>query len=282
MLQEITVLTGFRACGKSKIAEIIMAALNGFAKVRFIDMSDAIKYFLARPQVPLGKELQQYRHIMDDGGVIPDGHLIYTLCLTYLKVMDHEEGKSTEHLILAGGFRTVAEAACFLDCKVPVTVVHIVGDYNDMLTGVQRRIDAGVVRTDSMSLEKLQRGWHDYHKYVIPALKLVDRSRYHKISYKSDMRTKIESCIDVIPFPPAVKNRMKRRICSGNHNACIMIEALDHPVPQSEPMTHKIAHPHPAHLAPAQAEADEPNKSTIHVRIHPVAVRTAAGFGLIS
>lgn len=242
MLQHITVVSGFRACGKSKLCEIIVAALNGSKKIRYIDMSDAIKYFMARPQMPIGKELQQHLQTMEAGGVIMDGHLIYTLCLGYLRIRDHEEGVNTEHLILAGGFRTETEAHCFMQCGVPITIIHITGNKDDMFTGVNRRLKAGVNRPDSMSPEKLERGWNDYETLTKPVLKLGNKSRYHEIDFNMSMRGKVNACIDVMELPPGVKAKMKRRIKSGNHPARIQIEALDHPKPKQH-------EPRPAHSA---------------------------------
>lgn len=227
MLKEITVLTGIRGGGKTALGKILLLALNNSDKVRFVDMSDAVKYFLARPQSEIGKQLQPYRQTMDDGGLVTDGRLIYLMLMEYLATMDRDQRRHTEHLILAGGMRTENEAKCFLGCKVPVTVIHITGNENDINVGIQRRKDAGEFRADSMSPEKLQRFWYDYKKHTIPALKLCPN--YHAISFHLSMRAKVIVCIDVMPLPAPVKTRMKRRIKSGNHNACIAIEALDHP-----------------------------------------------------
>lgn len=231
MLKEITVLTGIRGGGKTALGKILLLALNNNDKVRFVDMSDAVKYFLARPQSEIGKQLQPYRQIMDDGGLVPDGRLIYLMLMGYIAIRDREQHRHTEHLILAGGMRTNDEAVCLNNCGVPVTVIHITGDENDIQIGVQRRKDAGEFRADSMSPEKLERFWHDYKRYTIPALKLC--RNYHEISFHLSMRAKVIVCIDVMALPSNVKTRMKRRIKSGNHSAYIAIEALDHPKPKS-------------------------------------------------
>ncbi len=265
MLNDITVITGFRCCGKTKKGKILLQALNNNTKVRLVDMSDAIKYYLARPETDIGRQLQQYRALMDDGGVIPDGRLIYTMTMKYLAMLDRQDGRQTEHLILTGGMRTVEEARCLNQCGIRVTVIHIIGDKGNMYLGVKRRLEAGDLRPDSMSTEKLERGWTDYQHLTIPALKLCPR--YHEISFRLTLRDSIVTCIGIVQLPENVKAKMLRRIKTRDHKACIAIEELD----KSPKPVAKVAH---------AAHSTVPAASTHRLEVYetsPVPPRESSG-----
>lgn len=245
MIEKIDLLVSFRAGGKSLLGKILNTAIDT-PHVRFVDMSNAIKHFLAQPDSKLGTALKPHQPIMDAGGIIPDGKLIFEVGIAYVVHLDANEGRKTRHLILAGGGRTLDELGAWEASTRSLKIKRITGDYNDMITGVRRRAkEGGVLRVDSSSEEKLLRGWNDYNQFTLPAIESQPAACITNIGFNLPMRTKVTIAINGLDVLAQRKKQLIRRISARSHDAWKMIERCDHPE-WFERSTHQSAADHEA------------------------------------
>lgn len=261
MLKKITAINGFRCCGKSLLGQMIYEAFNKIPTIRLLDMSDAIRHFLKFPDTALGHELQKYREAMDNGKVIPNGHLVYHVCMSYLDLLDKQSGRVTTHLILPGGMRTIEEAMCFEALNVSIRVIHVNGTFGDMLTGVTRRNESGVIRGDSSTPEKLKNGWNDYLSYTVPTVNAFHDDHCCEIKFGISLREKVVKSIGALDILPKRKKQLLRRISSKKHPASVAIDNYDNPAKPNS-----TRQPHPVHSAlPVQSTLMDEDVSAVSI-----------------
>ena len=268
-------ITGFRACGKSLIAQIIHQAFKhqegASPHIMSMDMSAAIRHFMTQPHDRLGTELQQYKPVMDAGGIIPDGKLIFRIAMAYLKFLESKSRSQTSLLLLAGAGRCEEEIWAYLDAGIHFHVTQVFGTNADMLVGVSRGQPERIHRVDSSSPEKIQRGWDDYQKYTCEGLKILSPEQLTPIEFGWSLRKKVTESINSLPIIASRKKQLLRRIASRKHPAWLMIEERDNPE-MVKCLRMKSHQPGPAH----SAQSDQKNGHTPSVT-PPAIIQTTSG-----
>lgn len=225
MNRPLTFVTGSRACGKSKLVELLCRLAHDNRIMCCIDTSDIIRRHIAK-STKIGIELSRYQKDMSDGKVIQAHNLIMEAILDAAEEL--WRACRTQQVIVAGAPRHIDQTRILLKIKEqhPIRVFHIHQSRESMIEGIRRRQNAtGVTRSDE-NHNALDNAWTEYQEMIRPGLAPLngevldlDRSR--------PMRERLQMVITHLKMPENVSTRMLRRLNCRDNPVASEVEDLD-------------------------------------------------------
>ena len=219
----VTLATGPRACGKSKLLQILQT-IAGCDSVIFGDTSSIIDLHIQKG-TEIGKQLAKYRKERADGKIIRNDALILKALEQWIACMNM--GGTVKHVLLGGSPRSKEQSLFWKKYSGNARVLHItVKDFDMLLKCVSiRQMEDGKSRTDE-ELEALKASWKDYNELVVPGLKVFNGHALD-LDRSTPLLDRVERAIEHIALPNHVRDKWLRRLHTRNHPARVEISRLE-------------------------------------------------------
>lgn len=219
----VTLATGPRACGKSKLLRILQT-IAGCDSVIFGDTSEIIDLHIERG-TPIGRRLAEYRKDRASGKIIRNDTLILDAIKQWIDWMNRN--RTVKHVLLGGSPRSEEQSLFWKRYPGETRVLHITVKNFDMLLKCVsiRQAEDGKSRSDE-ELEALRASWRDYNEMVVPGLKVFNGHALD-LDRSESLLNRVERAIEHISLPDHVRKKWLRRLHTRSHPARVEISRLE-------------------------------------------------------
>jgi hypothetical protein len=237
MLNEVglTLITGARACGKNKKAELMIELAND-PNIVMYDMSDMLrKRAELRFHDQIAHDVRKYLHLMSLGELFPC-ELVCAVASERFSAL--RSLRPIHHIILTGCPRGRQQSEFWMKSGYRTSVIHIsTKDKTEMEENIRLRwATDGKKREDEIG-DAVERGWKSYEEQVLPGLKPWG-DRVLTIPRSDSMRSRLETAIPHTKLPERTKWKMLGRLRHPTHHVSMKVDALDGVAPKPQYTVH--------------------------------------------
>ena len=219
----LTLATGSRASGKSKIMELISRLAHDTSVMCWFDTSDIIRRHI-QMRTEIGIALSAYKEHMKAGKVVPEHELIVRAIFMAAEKLwkDHR----TYQVLISGTPRHIEQTKLLKESGHPIRVFHIVQEKDDVMRGIKRRQEeTGTIRHDENE-KAIENSWEEYEKIIIPALNPLN-GHVLELKRSRPMRERLEQAIEHMFLPDQVRTKMLRRLNTRDHPVSEEVDVMD-------------------------------------------------------
>ncbi len=219
----LTFATGSRACGKSKMMELLYRLAHDTSIVCWLDTSNIIRMHIQR-RTSIGIALAAHASHMNAGMVIPAHDLIIEAVM--LAVQQIWKECHTHQVLVSGTPRHIEQTELLKRCGHPIRVFHIIQKKEDVMYGIKRRQDeTGSTRHDETPAA-IETSWAEYEEIIKPALKPLN-GQVLELHRSSPMRERLELAINHMLLPGNVRSRMLQRLNTRDNPVSEEVDEMD-------------------------------------------------------
>lgn len=221
----VTLATGPRACGKSKLLQIL-ETIAGCDSVIFGDTSEIIDLHIKKG-TEIGIQLAEYRKDRASGKIIRNDALILKAIKQWIEYKN--KNNTVRHVLLGGSPRSEEQSLFWKRYSGDTRVLHIkVEDFNTLLRCVNIRQEENGKKRPDEDLEALKASWKDYKELVVPGLRVFNGHALD-LDRSKPLLERVEKAIEHISLPNHVRDKWLRRLHTRNHPARVEISRLEPP-----------------------------------------------------